>query len=551
MVTLTREALTDDASPPISATGRSSRQEAPRRSSLRSSRPTSLTQTPGRPPAKHVSFVSDDDASSISPRSSISITPQPLRAVHVPRREPSIASSHSSSSSSSSSLRVDPVPTYASPPAPAPAARTHPAPVAVHMQALSLTAEPNLHVMASRRAAEPPPPVDPSLRGARPATPKPRTRPSPPSDVSASQEEHPPPRVHSRASTRPSQLRSTPSRRFLTAEPLVTMVVAKPPSSETPTSAPPRVSVDDAMATHMSEHQQQQGYVPTDHAESRSLEAVGRILLKAPGTMNKLALRAAAATMLRKAPASHAWPARPSSSSDAGWGAAPPSPPHAVPTTTWTRRVSSSSDLHVLATGRRPSSPPKTEAQQPLRPIVLPAIVATKFLALAEAHTRADIETIGILLGRGEGTLHVTHLLLPPQHGTSVSCVAHGEETILAYQLDNDLMTLGWIHTHPTQTCFLSSLDLHTHASFQALLPEAIAVVCAPSKQPSLGVFRLTNPPGLQFVLHCNDPAPFHPHVVPGDPQHTLPLYTDVAASHVQWSEEAPLRILDWRHKAA
>lgn len=34
--------------------------------------------------------------------------------------------------------------------------------------------------------------------------------------------------------------------------------------------------------------------------------------------------------------------------------------------------------------------------------------------------------------------------------------------------------------THPTQTAFLSSVDLHTHCSYQLMLPEAIAIVCAP-----------------------------------------------------------------------
>ncbi len=30
------------------------------------------------------------------------------------------------------------------------------------------------------------------------------------------------------------------------------------------------------------------------------------------------------------------------------------------------------------------------------------------------------------------------------------------------------LYPLGWIHTHPTQTCFLSSVDVHTQCGYQA-----------------------------------------------------------------------------------
>lgn len=44
------------------------------------------------------------------------------------------------------------------------------------------------------------------------------------------------------------------------------------------------------------------------------------------------------------------------------------------------------------------------------------------------------------------------------------------------------------------------------------MLPESIAIVCAPSKDPSWGVFRLTDPPGLKTILNCSKPGLFHPH---------------------------------------
>jgi hypothetical protein len=37
--------------------------------------------------------------------------------------------------------------------------------------------------------------------------------------------------------------------------------------------------------------------------------------------------------------------------------------------------------------------------------------------------------------------------------------------------------------THPSQTAFLSSVDLHTHCSYQLMMPEALAIVCAPRYQ--------------------------------------------------------------------
>jgi hypothetical protein len=103
----------------------------------------------------------------------------------------------------------------------------------------------------------------------------------------------------------------------------------------------------------------------------------------------------------------------------------------------------------------------------------------------------------------------------------------------------------------------MSSVDLHTHASFQCMLPESFAVVCAPKSDPrcvflapsllehhpwkslaqslllvlvliqngslitspSFGIFRLTDPPGLQTVLKCTAKQAFHPHP-------DVPIYT-------------------------
>lgn len=39
---------------------------------------------------------------------------------------------------------------------------------------------------------------------------------------------------------------------------------------------------------------------------------------------------------------------------------------------------------------------------------------------------------------------------------------------------------IAMFQTHPTQTAFLSSVDLHTHSGYQIMMPEAIAIVVAP-----------------------------------------------------------------------
>jgi STAM-binding protein len=61
----------------------------------------------------------------------------------------------------------------------------------------------------------------------------------------------------------------------------------------------------------------------------------------------------------------------------------------------------------------------------------------------------------------------------------------------------------------------MSSLDLHTHCGYQSMLPEAIAIVVAPT-DPRLGfgVFRLTHPLGLEAIQACTRTG-FHPHSEP------------------------------------
>ena len=45
------------------------------------------------------------------------------------------------------------------------------------------------------------------------------------------------------------------------------------------------------------------------------------------------------------------------------------------------------------------------------------------------------------------------------------------EEEIFDVQDKRSLYPLGWIHTHPTQTCFLSSVDVHTQCGYQVSTP--------------------------------------------------------------------------------
>jgi len=123
------------------------------------------------------------------------------------------------------------------------------------------------------------------------------------------------------------------------------------------------------------------------------------------------------------------------------------------------------------------------ENGQPLRTIFLPPDLRAQFLSIASANTRANLETCGILCGTLiSNALFISKLVIPDQESTSDTCDTINESDLFDYCDAEDLMVLGWIHTHPTQTCFMSSRDLHTHCGYQVMMPESVAIVCAPSK---------------------------------------------------------------------
>ncbi|XP_048440986.1 AMSH-like ubiquitin thioesterase 2 isoform X2 [Pyrus x bretschneideri] len=135
------------------------------------------------------------------------------------------------------------------------------------------------------------------------------------------------------------------------------------------------------------------------------------------------------------------------------------------------------------------------------------------FLDLAKENTEKDLETCGILGAfLKNGTFYVTTLIIPKQESTSSSCQATNDEEAFAIQNEHSLFPVGWIHTHPSQRCFMSSVDLHTHYSYQVMIPEAFAIVMAPTDTSrSYGIFRLSDPGGMSVVKACQEQG-FHPH---------------------------------------
>lgn len=142
---------------------------------------------------------------------------------------------------------------------------------------------------------------------------------------------------------------------------------------------------------------------------------------------------------------------------------------------------------------------------------ISPRNLEDAFLDNSEMNTDAGIESCALLCGIiGDDHVRLTHVVFPRQRGTENTVEMIEESALDLYLIDKGLSVLGWIHTHPTQIAFLSSVDLHTQFAHQQLLPEAVAVVCAPRYSCNKWL-RLTGE-GMGIIADCPFRG-FHGHV--------------------------------------
>lgn len=170
------------------------------------------------------------------------------------------------------------------------------------------------------------------------------------------------------------------------------------------------------------------------------------------------------------------------------------------------------------------SAPPAEEVKHSLKRIVIDEEAIMAFTQTVKCFSDSNIETCAILAGKeGEHGFEVTTFILPKQTGTAGSVMPTDDEERFQYQMENDLITLGWIHTHPNHDCFLSSVDLHTQLSYQLMLDEAIGIVVAPNRRKYCGIFHISKQ-GMDVIRKCPRKG-FHPHKEPGiygEAQHVM-----------------------------
>ena len=174
--------------------------------------------------------------------------------------------------------------------------------------------------------------------------------------------------------------------------------------------------------------------------------------------------------------------------------------------------IDHASKTNVPQIDRNLKPKPKTNNYN-FRTIIVPADLTPKFLDLAQSNTTRNVETCGILAGKlNQNVFTLSHCIIPKQSGSSDTCTTDQEHELFDAIDQLNLITLGWIHTHPSQTAFLSSIDLHTHYGYQIMIPEAIAIVCAPSFNENK-FFILSPDYGIKEIGECNKSG-FHPHTI-------------------------------------
>ena len=131
-------------------------------------------------------------------------------------------------------------------------------------------------------------------------------------------------------------------------------------------------------------------------------------------------------------------------------------------------------------------------------------------------HGRAGVpmEVMGLMLGQfvDDYTINCVDVFAMPQSGTSVSVEAvdpvfQTKMLDMLKQTGRPEMVVGWYHSHPGFGCWLSSTDINTQSSFEALNSRAVALVIDPIQSVKgkvvIDCFRLINP---QLMMLGHEP---------------------------------------------
>ena len=135
----------------------------------------------------------------------------------------------------------------------------------------------------------------------------------------------------------------------------------------------------------------------------------------------------------------------------------------------------------------------------------------SQFRKVSEENTKKGLEIEGILAGEFcESHFQVIHLLILEQKTAPDSWEVEDERQLTNYFTYHPSLTLlGFIHTHPRMTSFLSSVDLHTLRDYACDNKSMVSIVLVPERNTSTA-FVLTNL-GHEKLAKCKKKS-FHKH---------------------------------------
>jgi len=146
--------------------------------------------------------------------------------------------------------------------------------------------------------------------------------------------------------------------------------------------------------------------------------------------------------------------------------------------------------------------------------------VLAKIMAFDLAHPGK--ETAGLLIGQDiDGIVHIDEMRVGDQQGNAVHVeISDHELTMAAIEVserEDGKVIVGWWHTHPSLSAFLSGTDIRTQSLYQAFMHNAVAIVIDDVKYSEtfnlndldLGVFRVQNSKAVKQNYIIKDAVEF------------------------------------------
>lgn len=131
-------------------------------------------------------------------------------------------------------------------------------------------------------------------------------------------------------------------------------------------------------------------------------------------------------------------------------------------------------------------------------------------------------ETAGLLIGEEiDGIVHIDEIRVGKQSGNAVHVEISDEELAMAAieirERDDNKVIVGWWHTHPGLSSFMSGTDINTQKMYQALMPNSVAIVIDNVKYSEtasiddldFGVYRIIGGKAERIEYRIKNPIEF------------------------------------------